>query len=49
MAPSMAITAAIFFTGHSSARAGTVAKRARASQNMVPAASTMCRPDMDTM
>jgi hypothetical protein len=45
----MAITAAIFFTGHRSARTGMAARSARASQNMVPAASTMCRPDMDTM
>jgi hypothetical protein len=45
----MAIAAAIFFTGHSSAKAGTAASRARASQNMVPAASTMCRPEIETM
>jgi hypothetical protein len=32
----MAMRAAIFFTGHCSARTGMAARRARASQNMVP-------------
>ena len=45
----MATTAAIFFTGHSRAKVGISVKTVRASQNMVPAASTMCRPEIETM
>ena len=45
----MAIAAAIFFTGHSSASVGIAARRARASQKMAPAAITMCRPEIETM
>ena len=47
--PIIADTAAIFLTGQSRASAGARARSARASQKNVPAASTMWRPEIDTM
>ncbi len=44
----MAQPAAIFFTGQTRAQRGTSASPARTSQNTTPAASTMCRPEIET-
>ena len=45
----MAATAAVFFTGQPSASVCDRASRARTSQKIVPAASTMCSPEIETM
>jgi len=48
MAPIIATTAAIFLHGQCSAANDDNASSARASQKKVPAASTMCRPEIET-
>ena len=48
-APAIPATAAIFLIGQPSAKAGESARSARVSQKKTPAASTMWRPEIDTM